>query len=387
MAHARGDEPLPVQSACPGRGFLPEQDPCSRLPPAFAPWDELGSELPHLLAAGRAREKIEQLPLLDPQHLEDPRHLERAMMLLSFFGNSAVWEKGRQHPQLSFPRSVAVPWVKVARQLGRPPVLAYTSHALNNWQRIDPEGPIALGNLRVLQTFLGGLDESWFILVHVELEARAVPISRAAVAVQEAVVSDKPALLLQQLRLIAEAQQEMERTLLRMTERCEPSIFFSRIQPFLHGFLEMPVLYEGVEEFTGQRQPFAGASAAQSVLVPLLDAVLGVRHVQDTLHQYLLELRRYVPPAHRAFLESVERGPSVRDYILSRQTPELAEAYNGCLEGLGRFRQKHMELTARYIVQQAREQAPSQGDKGTGGTPFMHYLKKHRDETHRYLIR
>jgi indoleamine 2,3-dioxygenase len=369
------------------RGFLPEEDPCTRLPAAFAPWDELGSELPGLLAAVRAREHIEQLPLLEPQLLEEPRHLERAMLLLSFFGHAAVWEKGREHPQLSFPRSVAVPWVEVARRLGRPPVLSYSSHALNNWKRIDAQGPIALGNLQLLQTFLGGLDESWFILVHVELEARGAPISQAAVAAQEAVVADRPELLLQQLRLIAEAQRETERVLLRMTERCDPSIFFSRIQPYLHGFLQLPVRYEGVKELEAQPQLFAGASAAQSVLLPLLDAVLGVRHSQDTLHQYLLELRRYMPPAHLAFLEAMERGPSVRDYLLSRRSPELVEAYNGCLELLCGFRQKHMEMTARYIIQPARQHAPAQGEQGTGGTPFTHYLKKHRDETQHLLIR
>lgn len=369
------------------RGFLPEQDPCTRLPAAFAPWDELGSELSGLLAAGRARERIEQLPLLEPRVLEDARHLERAMMLLSFFGHAAVWEKGREHPQLSFPQSVAVPWVQVAKRLGRPPVLSYSSHALNNWKRMDADGPIALGNLQLLQSFLGGLDESWFILVHVELEARGAPIVPAAVAAQQAVVEDKPELLLQQLRIIAEAQRETERVLLRMTERCEPSIFFSRIQPFLHGFLQLPVRYEGVKEFGEQPQPFAGASAAQSVLLPLLDAVLGVQHSHDTMHQYLLELRRYVPPAHLALVEGMEQGPSVRDYLLSRRTPELVDAYNGCLELLGSFRQEHMEMTARYIIQPARQQASSKGDHGTGGTPFTHYLKKHRDETQRLLIR
>jgi indoleamine 2,3-dioxygenase len=373
------------QHASMVRGFLPEEDPCLRLPAAFEPWDELGRELPRLLVAGRAREHIERLPLLDARRLED-RYLERAMLLLSFLGHAAVWEKGRQNPQLSFPRSVAVPWVHVAKRLGRPPVLAYGSHVLSNWRRIDPEGPVALGNLAVLQTFFGGLDESWFILVHVEIEARSMPIIRAVVEAQEAVAQDRPELLLRQLRHISEAQREVERALLRMTEHCEPYVFFTRIQPFFHGFLQMPVLYEGVEEFGGQRQSFAGGSAAQSTLLPMLDGLLGVKHTEDWLLQYLVELRRYMPPAHLAFLQAVERGPSVRDYVLAHRPAELVEAYNACVELLRDFRQQHMEMTARYIVQQAREQAPAHGEQGTGGTPFMHYLKKHRDETHRALL-
>jgi indoleamine 2,3-dioxygenase len=179
----------------------------------------------------------------------------------------------------------------------------------------------------------------------------------------------------------------VERAQLRMMEHCDPYVFFSRIQPFLHGFVQMPVLYEGVEEFGGQRQPFAGGSAAQSTVMPLLDGLLGVRHTQDTLFEYLVELRRYMPPAHLALLESVEQGPSVRDYILAHRSPELVEAYNSCIAQLRDFRQGHMEMTARYIVQQARQQASADGERGTGGTPFMHYLKKHRDETDQALLK
>jgi indoleamine 2,3-dioxygenase len=369
-----------------GRGFLPEADPCARLPPAFAPWDELGAALPGLLAAGRARERLERLPLLDARRLEEARHLERAMLLLSFFGHAAVWEKGPQHPELSVPRGIAVPWVQVARRLGRPPVLSYASHALSNWRRIDPEGPVALGNLVVLQTFLGGMDEAWFILAHVDIESRGAPVLGAAVAAQEAARRDSPEALGHALQVISEAQRGVRGALERMPERCEPSIFFSRIQPYLHGFLQTPVRYEGVEELGGQPQAFAGASAAQSTLLPLLDAALGVRHEEGSLHEYLLRLRRYMPPEHRAFLESVERGASVRDYLLRCREPALVEAYNGCIALLSDFRQRHMELTARYILQQAREQASERGERGTGGTPFTHLLRRHRDETLRHLI-
>lgn len=370
----------------PGRGFLPEVDPCLRLPAAFEPWDALGQALPTLLAAGRARERIQRLPLLESRLLEEPVHLERAMLLLSFFGHAAVWEKGPGHPELSVPRSVAVPWVQVARRLGRPPVLSYASHALSNWRRLDPQEPIALGNLAALQTFLGGSDEEWFILVHVNLEAQASPVLEAAIAIQEAVVRGNSEVLEQTLRTIAEAQQSVGRAMERMPERCDPSIFFTRIQPYLHGFLESPLRYEGVEELADQPQALAGASAAQSMVLPLIDAALGVRHTEGSLNEYLVRLRGYMPAEHLRLLASVERGPSVRDYILSHREPALEEAYNRCIDLLRDFRQRHMELSARYIIEQAKAQATARGDTGTGGTPFTYLLRKHREETERYLI-
>ena len=93
------------------------------------------------------------------------------MMLLSYLGHAYVWGGGAPVDRL--PAALAVPWHTIANRLGRPPVLSYASYALHNWRRIDPNGPIALGNIALQQNFLGGQDEEWFILVHVDIEAHA----------------------------------------------------------------------------------------------------------------------------------------------------------------------------------------------------------------------
>ena len=93
----------------------------------------------------------------------------------------------------------------MSQRLGRPPVLSYASYALDNWRRLDPSGPIALGNIVLLQNFLGGLDEEWFILVHVDIEAKAAPALASTIQAQEAVSQDQPHSLAQQLATIASA--------------------------------------------------------------------------------------------------------------------------------------------------------------------------------------
>src|SRR6266699_5822944 len=79
------------------------------------------------------------------------------------------------------PRSTLFPYTTLfrSRELSRPPILSYDGYALYNWKRFDPSGPIALGNIDTLQSFVHLYDEHWFILVHVEIENIAAGILAA----------------------------------------------------------------------------------------------------------------------------------------------------------------------------------------------------------------
>jgi indoleamine 2,3-dioxygenase len=59
----------------------------------------------------------------------------------------------------------------------------------------------------------------------------------------------------------------------------------------------------------------------------------------------------------------------------------LTSALNACVKALEEFRSLHFEYAATYIFQQAQTDSKNPHAVGTGGTPFMEYLKKHRDET------
>src|SRR5207302_4399174 len=141
------------------------------------------------------RSVLSRLPALDPSELPDAA-IPRAMVLLSFFGHAYVYQSWQTDVAERLPAAVARPWVSTAGRLGRPPIQSYASYALDNWRRLDSDGPIVLGNLALLQNFLGGLDEEWFVTVHVQIEQQAAPALRALPHAQSAAATGDAAAVL-----------------------------------------------------------------------------------------------------------------------------------------------------------------------------------------------
>jgi indoleamine 2,3-dioxygenase len=373
------------------RGFLPSADPVDMLPQDYALWEGLGKELPKLLVAGQIVATFNSIPTLNTQSLTSDRFLERAMLLLSFFGHAYVW--GGSKVQSKIPASIAVPWYEVATKLKRFPVLSYASYALQNWRRLDQAAPVALGNIVLSQNFLGGLDEEWFVLVHVDIEMKAAQGLQHCLPLQESAANNDLNQVIENLKQIAFSLEQMCRTLDRMTENCDPYIYYHRVRPYIHGWKDNPALpqglfYEGVAAYQNKPQHFRGETGAQSSIVPCFDALLGVVHRNDPLRTYLNEMRDYMPASHRLFLEQIECQGSIRQFILEhhKKHTTLRELYNSCLQSLSYFRQTHLRFAAHYIQKQSQTSLANPTEIGTGGTPFMNYLRKHKDETLDFLL-
>ena len=311
------------------------------------------------------------------------------MLLLSYLGHAYVWSGAR--PATILPARIAVPWHAVAQRLGRPPILSYSSYALHNFFRRDPLREVECGNIGLIQNFLGGIDEEWFILIHVDIERHAAPGLAALHACLDAAESRQAEQLEDLLATVDASMNAMYATLKRMPEWCDPYIYYHRVRPYIHGWKNHPdlpdgLIYDGVAAYHGQAQQFRGETGAQSAIIPSLDAMLGVAHKEDMLRTYLTEMRTYMPPAHREFIESLERRGSVRPFVQKSSRPRLTELYNACVAGVERFRSLHLEYAASYIFRQAQTNDKNPHAVGTGGTPFMKYLQKHRDETAEHRI-
>jgi len=381
----------PQASFNPQQGFLPPDDPLEKLTSDFSEWEDAATQLPKLLLSDRLHALLETLPPFPVKKLASAAEVERAMVILSFIGHAYVW--GASSPVSSLPARLAEPWYQLSQILDRPPVLSYASYALHNWRRLEKNRPVELGNIALLQNFWGGVDEEWFILIHVDIEARAIPAISSMLPAQTAASENQSDKLFQHLNNIQHALENMCLSLSRMTEHCDPFIYYNRVRPFIHGWTNISsqpdgLLYEGVAAYQNKAQRFRGETGAQSSIIPALDILLGIKHENDPLKEYLKEMCDYMPSQHRAFLDQIASGPSVRAFVQREHhdMPNLAETYNCCVMLIEKFRNLHLEFAARFIQQQSQSSQANPTDVGTGGTPFMTYLEKHRRETHQFFI-
>src|SRR5580700_1008180 len=236
------------------RGFLPSQDPLSRLPKVFDAWESTASELPKLLVSDHLRRSIEDLPPFPLDQITTNPERERAMTLLSYLGHAYVW-RGAQ-PAEVLPKGLAIPWHNVAESLGRPPVLSYSSYSLHNFFRFDPSREIECGNIGLIQNFLGGLDEEWFILIHIEIERKAALAMGLLHPCLDAAAAGEAEQLEALLAKVESSLSSVNRTMLRMPEHCDPYIYYHRVRPYIHGWKNHPdlpdgLIYEGVAEYGG----------------------------------------------------------------------------------------------------------------------------------------
>ena len=360
-----------METPFPRRGFLPEADPLIRFDhdSEFAVLDELGHDLPSLLQdrgfrTYARRLKIPALPDRDPSQPV----LRLYYVRLGFLASAYINQVGEE-PATLLPSNIAIPLCDVCTRLRRPPILSYDGYVLDNWKRFDPDGPIALSNIDTIQNFVHLYDEHWFILVHVQIEALAAGLL-------EAIARGERALSSRDLDAVNTALVEVVRTiwaqvavLRRIPEKMDPALYFQTFRPYIRFFER--VVYEGVDEAP---MDYRGETGAQSSVMPAVIAFLKVPHRPTQLTDHLADMRRFMPVEHQALLEQIEAMPSIR---------ELADKalLNEALEALATFRECHLGLAQQYVAHWDCD------PRGTGGTPYMTWLKQLIDETRAHKFR
>ncbi|KAI9835040.1 MAG: hypothetical protein M1819_002592 [Sarea resinae] len=420
----------------PQNGFLPSAPPLEILPDSYyTKWEAIVANLQALLLSRRLRGVIDKLPILSTSKLQHEAEWRRAYQVLSLMTHGYIW--GGERPLERVPPCISIPLLSTCEHLELPPVATYAGLVLWNWKPLFTEEPsICLENLSTLNTFTGSLDESWFFLISVAIEARSadlIPLMLDAIA---AVRADDSNTVIDHLHTFAERLDQLGPLLQRIYENCDPYVFYHRIRPFLAGSKNMADagLPNGVIFDTGRGNEtycqYSGGSNAQSSIIQFFDLVLGIQHrptgekrsenseakgapiPSSPSHNFIQEMRKYMPGPHRRFLEHVSSVANIRAYVESnRSNRALSIAYDACLAMLRVFRDKHIQVVSRYIIIKSREAkngsstASSEGKegrtainlastyshrdgqsriknlRGTGGTALIPFLKQAREET------
>lgn len=401
-------------------GFLPGELPVTKLSDEYyKDWEMIAQNIPSLLLSKKMRTVVDRVPVLKVKDslINDIGQLRRAYSVLCFITNAYVW--GYDEPCDTLPDCIAEPLLCISDSLGLPPLATYASLVLWNYKPIVDSPDLIddvmdLSNLTTINTFTGGMDESWFYLVSVMTEKIGAPCVTSGLKATQAVRNDDLPAVIEELKSIAEAVDNLGSVLMKMEAMCDPHIFYFRIRPYLAGWKNMAEvgLPKGVRYGSnGEYMTFAGGSNAQSSLIQALDIVLGIEHfptgkkasdsraisANSDQNSFINEMRKYMPREHRQFLSHLARVSNIRDYVRTKKDKDLTLAYDACLAMLKSFRDKHIQIVTRYIILQAHKKdssskskvlrsglSKSQGkkdQKGTGGTALIPFLKQCRDET------
>ena len=361
-----------LRTAFRRRGFLPAEDPDSRLTlgERFEIIDQIGHDLPSLLLEPEFRSYMRAQVLPEWPHPNiPPKLLSQAYLYylrLGFIASGYINQIG-QPVTHSLPANIARPLCQIAELLERPPMLSYDGYALYNWKRFDPDKGIELGNIDTVQNFVHLYDEHWFILIHVEIEALAARMMDAMMTLDDSAGFDDRDAVDNSLQQISAALDNVLQVLRRIPEKMSDELYFSCFRPYIGQFRD--VTYESM----GQVVNFRGETGAQSSMMPMLVEFMKIPHQPNRLISHLNDMRHYMPKAHVEWLDAVRAMPDVRPVA----TPEY---FNRVLEQMAEFREVHYHWAIKYIARRCNDQ------HGTGGTPYLKWLKYLIDETRQHQI-
>lgn len=416
-------------------GFLPSQPPLDNLPDEYyEPWENVVKNLQGLIMSKRLRGVVNKLPVLSTDRLQSMQEWRRAYSILGFITHAYIW--GGNKPAERIPAPITIPFLETCDHLELPPVATYAGLVLWNWKPLfESERTDTLSNLDMMHTFTGSMDEKWFYLVSVAIEARGAPLIPMMLEAISAARRGDKAVVLESLRNFAERIDELGVLLTKMYDNCDPHVFYNRIRPYLAGSKNMAdaglpngVVFDNGGPINKQRYvQFSGGSNAQSSIIQFFDLILNVEHRPtgqkkgDEPHSskkapppsFIHEMRKYMPGAHARFLGEVGKVANLRAFVEEHSYDSaLTVAFDASLAMLSALRDKHIQIVSRYIIIQSaaakkRAEADSgkdskggekkvdlahrpktvekdsekKGLKGTGGSTLIPFLRQARDET------
>ncbi|VBB75136.1 Putative protein of unknown function [Podospora comata] len=403
------DTSLPAFMVSTTRGFLPRADPIVTLPPEFDPLESILQRMPVKTASGEpgllAEGKLGNVVLSELPDLTS--HIDKYAPNLplmnalyrdySFLLSAFLLEpchlrfiKGEPYGLARdvLPASIARPIKRCAELTGFKPFMEYAgSYALYNYRLANPPSGLSYPNLRLIRAFEHGLDpsssEAGFVLVHIAMVSHSpLLVSGCVNALSSATSRDRSRFNTALGEEMLTALRNINRSMETMWQKSKPGSYTS-FRTFIFGITSQSmfpdgVLYEGIEEYKGERQRFRGESGANDSMIPLMDSLLSIPMPETPLTEILQDFRQYRPSNHRDFIKYVaERqdelgikrwalgGEEEEEEDEGRETRRL---WLRLLDQVREFRWRHWCFAREYILKQTSHPT------ATGGSPIVTWL-------------
>lgn len=379
-------------------GFLPLTNKFSNVPSDIQAWLDFADNIGTHNKNKTTRTAVMDLPDLNLSKMNsfEDGLCQRLYAILAIIGNSYVWCNPEPPTPTNvgepwhLPAKIAIPLHKAASTIGIEPILTHAAVDLYNWELKDSNQPISLDNLKSINLMTLTPSEEWFYLVMVAIEAIGGRILRNILKCHYRILMTKNTDISSLLAEIVEDLAKCTVDISRIREKCEPSVFWNVLRPYLSGWENdrfKGMVYEGV---SNEPVKLAGGSAAQSSLFATIDAAFGVTHSDA----YFQKIQSYMPKRHRDFITFVKQNKCIPTLAESSKNSgsdsdmKIVTQYSEVIEALTKFRRVHFATVHTYILANINANSKDgEADdginkgKGTGGTDLKTFLKGSIKET------
>lgn len=302
-----------------------------------------------------------------PHNLTYPQ--QELVFLVHLMLNSAYYWQN-ESPTVPIPKNLSIPTLQLSQILQRPPIINLASVQYHNWKLIDESKPFHPNNIECIFSFSGTRDESNFYHCANYIEHLGAPIIFSAFDLHSTTNYLKP------LQAIYKALQDIRTGLALLQATVDPTTFYFGFRKKIRSF-EKGLVFEDHPPLT---TPLQGASAVQSPLLKLIDAILGITHNS----KYMDSVEIYLKKPHQDFLNFVKKNKfnsDIKSQIMKSDS-ETIETWNKVVMEVWNFRHDHVGLTEKFII------GPSgmSNSKGTGGSSLTEFLDGMCDDTKKLLI-
>ena len=365
-------------------GFLPISEPLKLLPNRYLDIQNIIDNLPALIKQGTLFKNIienvqnhinivkEETDIFIIQALYRAyTFLTSAYLLQPSFENQTNGKYGKGRTILPSQLTQPLEWVSL--KLDVYPWLDYHyAYSLGNYVKKDINKGFDYTNLDMACAFSGTLDETGFIMVHVDINSHSPELING---IKTYFTNKKEG-----LELILSSMIKINERRKSMWSASKPSNY-NNFRAFIMGIKgNTDIFGEGVEyegSENNELRTYRGQSGSQDDIIPTIDIFSGLfkYYPDNVLTNYLLDMRSYRPKPVQRFLKDLEEN----HLNLNDLNDEELQLLYQVQEQVHNFRNGHWMFVQKYIM------ANTKYNVATGGTPITTWIPNQIETVLKYM--